>query len=415
MKQPVSGIPGFLRRMLPFFWTNLLRDRVFLSAGSLAFQTILSMVPFLAVTLSVLRVFPFFSALNRDVEAFILQNFVPSSGEQFQRYIGEFIGKTATVPLLGGVLLFSIALSLISTIDHAINGIWKVRASRKPMQAFTLYWTVLTLGPLLMGGSLAASSYIWYRVFTEGPLLELKMRLISFLPFLNSLAAFFLLYVLVPNRRVKLLHALCGAAAAALLFELSKKWFVFYVSRFATFEHIYGALSAVPMLFFWIYLGWLVALTGAELVFSLDAASGGPKRQVTEKTIPGLASLLSVLDALWRAQQQGFPLRSGARRREPALRGSSGERIVEMLLQNGVLHETAEGGLALSIDLSRTTLFELYSIMPRELAACEVRPEIDADAFGALAPVEEKVTACLKERMNMQVASLLQDLLQRRA
>jgi len=271
MNAPSERI-AYLRELLPYFWRNLLGSRIFISAGSLAFQTLLSMVPFLAVALAVLSAFPFFSSLNRSIVDFILQNFVPSSGDGFRHYVEEFVGKTSTVSLLGGILLVVIALSLISTIDHTLNGIWKVRTPRKPMQAFLLYWTVLTLGPLLMGSSLAASSYIWYTVFTEGPLRELKLRLISFLPFVNSLAAFFLLYILVPNRKVRLLHAFSGALFAAVLFELSKKWFVFYVSRFATFEHIYGALSAVPMLFFWVYLAWLVVLTGAELasVVALD-------------------------------------------------------------------------------------------------------------------------------------------------
>ena len=398
-----AGIPAYFGRMAPFFLKNLLADRVFLSAASLAFQTLLSMVPFLAVTLSVLRVFPFFATLKRYIEEFILQNFVPSSGELFQRYFEEFIAKTSSVPLLGGMLLFIIALSLISTIDSIFNGIWQVRAHRKPMQAFTLYWTVLTLGPVLIGGSLAASSYVWFMVFSEGQLLEMKMRLISFLPFMNSLAAFFLLYVLVPNCRVKFLHALSGAAAAALLFELSKKWFVFYVSRFATFEHIYGALSAVPMLFFWIYLGWLVVLTGAELVFTLGAMGKSPTAGTPKKTLQGLASVLSVLGAIRQAQPGGLPLDAGKRSR------ASMERIIDLLLEKGVIHETAKGGLAVSLDLYRTTLFDLYALMPGEPLPDEETADSGETATGALALIEEEATACLKGLMDMPVASLLED------
>ncbi len=123
----------------------------------------------------------------------------------------------------------------------------------------------------MIGSSLAASSYVWYTVFTEGPLLEVKTRLLSYFPFINSILAFFLLYMLVPNRRVRFVHAFSGALLAAVLFELSKRWFAFYITHIATFEHIYGALSVIPMLFFWIYLGWIVVLTGAEFVFCLGA------------------------------------------------------------------------------------------------------------------------------------------------
>jgi len=410
MKQPPysgifspAGIPAYIGRMAPFFLKNLLADRVFFSAASLAFQTLLSMVPFLAVTLSVLRVFPFFATLKRYIEEFILQNFVPSSGELFQGYFEEFIAKTSSVPLLGGMLLFIIALSLISTIDSIFNDIWQVRAPRKPIQAFTLYWTVLTLGPVLIGGSLAASSYVWFTVFTDGPLLEMKMRLISFLPFMNSLAAFFLLYVLVPNCRVKFLHALSGAAAAALLFELSKKWFVFYVSRFATFEHIYGALSAVPMLFFWIYLAWLVVLTGAELVFTLGAMGKGPPAGTPKKMLQGLAQVLSMLGSIRQAQQGVLPLNAGKRSR------AARERIIDLLLEKGVIHETAKGGLAVSLDLNRTTLFDLYALMSGEPVPDELPADSCETASGALALIEEEVRVCLKGLMDMPVASLLED------
>ena len=255
----------YVRVFVPFFWKNFSHDRIFLGAGSLAFQTLLSIVPVLAVILSILNVFVIFAPFKRSLEDFLVQNFMPGSGAVLNRYLSDFVGQTASVPLLGGVFLFIIALSLISTVDHTLNEIWEVHAPRKTLQGFTLYWTVLTLGPVLIGSSIAASSYVWYTVFTEGPLLELKTRLLSYIPVINSVFAFFLLYMLVPNRRVRFVHAFSGALLAALLLELSKKWFAFYVAHFATFEHIYGALSVIPMLFFWIYLGWVVAVSYTHL------------------------------------------------------------------------------------------------------------------------------------------------------
>ncbi|ACD90571.1 MAG: YihY family inner membrane protein [Chlorobium limicola] len=404
-----AGLQEYFRKLMPFFLKNLRHDKIFLSAGSLAFQTLLSIVPFLAVTLSVLRIFSFFASLNRYLEEFIFQNFIPSAGEDLRIHFEAFIGKTSTVPLIGGLLLFIIALSLISTIDRTLNDIWKVRAPRKPIQAFTLYWTVLTLGPVLIGSSLGASSYVWYTVFTEGPLLELKIRLISFLPFVNSLLSFLLLYMLVPNRRVKLPHAFSGAVAAALLFELSKKWFVFYVSRFATFEHIYGAISAVPLLFFWIYIGWLVVLTGAELVFSIGNVLSSSVEPVPKRLLPGLTQLFSVLGTIWRAQQDGSPVHIGTRVVRGALSATAADRIVDLLLQKGVVHETSGGELVVSADLYQMTLFDLYGLIPWELAVHEDLEGYDDDGSETFASLEKDVTVCLKETMAVPVALLLQD------
>ncbi len=237
----------------------------------------------------------------------------------------------------------------------------------------------------------------------------MKIRLISFLPFVNSLLAFLLLYMLVPNRRVKLLHAFSGAVAAALLFELSKKWFVFYVSRFATFEHIYGAISAVPLLFFWIYIGWLVVLTGAELVFSIGNVLMPSVEFVPKRLFPGLAPLFSVLATIWRAQQAGLPVHTGSRVVRGSLSAIAADRIVDLLLLKGVVHETSGGELVVSADLYRMTLFDLYSLIPWEFAVHEDFDGYDDDGSETFASLEKDVTVCLKEKMALPVALLLQD------
>ncbi len=127
----LSALLSYLRSFLPFMWKNFMQDRVLLSAGSLAFQTLLSLIPLMAVVLSVLSVSPVFETFKRYVDDFLFQNFVPASGSMIREYFWEFIGNTATVPTVGGIFLLIIALFLISTIDHTINQIWDVRAPRK--------------------------------------------------------------------------------------------------------------------------------------------------------------------------------------------------------------------------------------------------------------------------------------------
>gem|GEM_PF-6583330 len=188
------SISGGLRnvvKFLTFLWKNFMQDRVLLSAGSLAFQTLLSLVPLLAVILSVLRVSPVFDSFRLYVEEFIFENFVPASGEIARDYLWQFIDKASSVPTIGGIFLFVIALFLISTIDHTINQIWEILAPRKFFEGFTLYWTVLTLGPIFIGTSLVATSYVWYHFFMHGPLADMQTRILLTLPVLNSFLAFF--------------------------------------------------------------------------------------------------------------------------------------------------------------------------------------------------------------------------------
>ncbi len=401
----------YLRAFVPFFWKNFIHDRIFLGAGSLAFQTLLSIVPILAIILSILNVFVVFAPFRRSLEDFLVQNFTPGAGTVLNNYLTDFIGKTSSVPILGGVFLFIIALFLISTVDHTLNEIWEVHAPRKALQGFTLYWTVLTLGPVLIGSSLAASSYVWYTVFTDGPLLEMKTSLLSFFPFINSIFAFFLLYMLVPNRRVRFVHAFSGALLAAVLFELSKRWFAFYITHVATFEHIYGALSVIPMLFFWVYLGWIVVLTGAEFVFCLGALK--PAGQVAELFNPlrGVPEILSVLAHIWSGQKSGNAMNmKKILKVVQGLTPSGVRKIVDILLQNNLVHVTVNGDLAVSRDLYLLTLYDLYTIIPAGFWSDENGSLISGGNSVHLETISRGVTECLKSSMDRPLAPLLEDI-----
>ena len=405
-----AGATHHLRAFVPFFWKNFLHDKIFLGAGSLAFETLLSIVPMLAIILSILNVFVVFAPFKRSIEDFLVQNFMPGAGMVLNNYLADFIGKTSSVPILGGVFLFIIALFLISTVDHTLNEIWEVHAPRKALQGFTLYWTVLTLGPVLIGSSLAASSYVWYTVFTAGPLLEMKTSFLSFFPFINSIVAFFLLYMLVPNRRVRFVHAFSGALLAAVLFELSKRWFAFYITHFATFEHIYGALSVIPMLFFWIYLGWIVVLTGAEFVFCLGALK--PEGMVAEPFNPirGVPEVLSVLALIWSGQKSGNAM--DMKKILKVVHGitpSGVRKIVDILLLSDLVHLTVNGALAVSRDLYVLTLYDLYAIIPSGFWSDENGSLISGGNSVHLGTISRGVTECLKNRMNLPLAPLLED------
>ncbi|NTU97183.1 MAG: YihY family inner membrane protein [Chlorobiaceae bacterium] len=407
-----SDAANYLRAFAPYFWKNLTHDRIFLSAGSLAFQTFLSIVPILTVILSILNVFSVFAPLKSYINDYLVQNFMPGSGVVLNSYLTDFVGKTSSVPLIGGLFLVIIALFLISTVDHVVNEIWEVHAPRKVLQGFTLYWTVLTLGPILIASSLAASSYVWFLVFTEGPLLAFKARLLSLVPFFNSILAFFLLYMLVPNCRVRFRHAFSGALFAAVLFELSKKWFAFYVAHLATFQHIYGALSLIPMFFFWIYLGWVVVLTGAEFVFCLGALKPVGENGDDHHPLRQVYAVLPVLASIWNAQQEGRPvsmrkLVKGSLNLKPAFL----RKIVDLLLREKLLHATANGDLAVSRDLHNITLYDLYRVLPPGvISGDEIRPLDSAGKSVHFDTIEKSVSACMKSGMGVTLASLVEEI-----
>lgn len=210
--------------------------------------------------------FPVFEGISHQIQDFAFENFVPAAGDAVKEALNTFISNTSGMSAVGGAFVFITAMLLISTIDKNLNFIWRVQRKRRLVYSFSMYWMVLTLGPIFIGSSLALSSYITSeRMISQ----EVVSGIYRVLPIMLSILAFVGLYILVPNIKVKIRHALTGAIVSGLLFELSKKAFAMYITAFPSYELIYGALAAIPILFVWIYLCWFIVLIGAEVTASL--------------------------------------------------------------------------------------------------------------------------------------------------
>ena len=263
-----------VKNMLKQLAANCKNDQISITAGHLAYVTLLSLVPFIAVTFTMLSAFPAFKGIRIQVEDFIFNNFVPASGEIVQKYIGEFVANASQMTAISLVFLVLVALLLISNIDKTLNRIWKTQSHRRGIISFSIYWMVLTLGPILIGLSLIITSYlVTLEVFDNEYTRGFKSILLSLAPFITSVAAFVIIYMVVPNKVVKFKHAAIGGFIAALLFEFSKAGFAAYVTHFPSYQAIYGAMAAMPILFVWVYLSWVVVLIGAECVVLAESIS----------------------------------------------------------------------------------------------------------------------------------------------
>ncbi|MGF1732698.1 virulence factor BrkB family protein [Photobacterium kasasachensis] len=245
-------------------------DRLTVAAGSMAYVTLLSLVPLLTVVLSALSSFPVFAGLGEVLQNFVIENFVPAAGEVVKQYLNEFVANAGKMTAVGVAALFVVALMLISSIDKSLNYIWRVHEKRRPVISFSIYWMVLTLGPILVGTSIAVSSYLGSLNLLDSEAVSgVFQQALRGLPVIMSSCAFLGLYLLVPNTKVRFNHALIGALIASMLFELSKKGFALYITNFPSYQVIYGALAVIPILFVWVYLCWCIVLLGAEITASL--------------------------------------------------------------------------------------------------------------------------------------------------
>ena len=243
-------------------------DRLLRHAAALSFSSLLALAPMAAIGFAVLSTFASFEQLGVELETFIYQYLVPAAGEDLRQYIDQFAGQFGKLTLFGSTVFLLTAPLLLFSIEESFNDIWRVHKGRSLVSRLTVYWALITLGPLLMGASLTLSTYfLSLKLLNDGALFS-QVRSIGVwaLPFMLQLVAFLLLYLVMPNVTVKLRHAFIGALVASSLFELTKKGFALYVVNFKSYEIVYGALATLPIFLLWIYLSWVIALIGAEVV-----------------------------------------------------------------------------------------------------------------------------------------------------
>lgn len=243
-------------------------DRLGMTAGSLTFTTLMALVPLLTVGLAIFTAFPMFSAFQVAVEKYFLQNLVPDAiAKPLLRALTQFATKASRIGIIGVVVLGLSAFALMMTIDRTINQIFRVRRPRSWAQRLLLYWGALTLGPLLLGGSLylatsaltISSGWVGLSWGSSGPLSDL----VQFILLAACVAG---LYKFVPHTAVSGWHAWWAGLAVSGLLELAKSGLAWYVKTVPTISGIYGAFSVVPILLLWIYTLWVVVLVGAEWV-----------------------------------------------------------------------------------------------------------------------------------------------------
>ena len=136
---------------LKLLWTRIDEDNMTTLAGNLAYVSLLSLVPFVAVIFALFAAFPMFSDVSMQLRHFVFANFIPATGDIIQRYIEQFVANSSKMTAVGACGLIVTALLLMYAIDSALNTIWRSTRTRPKVYSFAVYWMILTLGPLLVG------------------------------------------------------------------------------------------------------------------------------------------------------------------------------------------------------------------------------------------------------------------------
>lgn len=289
------------RQMAAVLLLRFREARLGVSASSLTFTTVLALVPLFTVGLAVFAAFPVFGKFQDTVQRWLVESLVPESiARQVLGYLTQFARKASRLGTVGLVALVLSALALMVTIERTLGQIWMVRQQRRLAQRVLLYWAAITLGPLLLGASVAITSYV---VTASRDVLPGGTRwLLDGFEFVLLVLCVSGLYFYVPFARVRWRHALTAGLMAALALELAKQLLAVYLTQIPTYSAIYGAFAALPILLVWIFVAWVVVLLGAVVAASLPEM-GRQRLRRPEGAGWALNWSLEVLAALQHARQ----------------------------------------------------------------------------------------------------------------
>jgi membrane protein len=242
-------------------------DRLALTASSLTFTTVISLVPLVTVTLAVFSAFPMFAKLQDTLQSYFLQTLVPDNiARPVLGAITQFSTRASRLGIVGLIALVVSALAMMLTIDRALNAIWRVRRPRRMAQRVLVYWGAVTLGPLIFAVSLTATSYAVSA--SRGLLADMPSGvgvLVGAIEFVVHAVGVAALFHFVPNTYVRWRHALLGGVFVAVFMAGGKRALTYYFGAVPTYSVIYGAFATVPLFLVWIYLSWVVVLLGAVI------------------------------------------------------------------------------------------------------------------------------------------------------
>jgi membrane protein len=249
---------------------DFIENLVKLQAMALAFKTLLSIAPLLAVIFSILKGF----GVHNRIEPVLAEALAPlgERGQEVTSHLIGFVDKMSAGALgsVGVVTLFITVLSLMSTIEQAFNTIWRVRFPRKLARRFSDYLSVLLVGPVLVFAALTITATLQSNSFVRTllalePFGTVMLIMLRIVPYVTLWGAFTFSYLFIPNTRVRLRSALIGGLVAAILWQTVGWGFATFVASSTRYYAIYSSFAILLLFLLWLYVGWVIVLLGAQV------------------------------------------------------------------------------------------------------------------------------------------------------
>jgi membrane protein len=418
-----SGAVGGLQRRLSAVWTfscyalhRFSRDGCFAASGALSYTTLVSLVPLGVIALGILSAFPNFADMRQELLDLVFRNFVPQISAQAAWWFQYFAGSAAQATAIGIVGIAGTGVLLLVTVEDQLNALWRVTTARPWSQRVLAYWTLITLGPLLMGMSLTLSTYLDTAARRAGfdPVAIYQFAsgwphwLARAIPFVLELIACTLLYCIIPNCAVRWRDGLAGAAVAAIAIEILKVGFGIYIGAMSSYQTVYGAIAAIPIFLLWMYVTWMAVLLGAVVAANLPTWRIDERLAHLSTGGVRLGFSLALIAALSRAQRRGFTARTVTLASELGVATSVIDEHLQQLTRAGFVAPTQAGAWVLAWNPETATLHDLYEALSLPLAG-RWRDQPVAPWQVQVAPAMERIVKAEGVAMRVTLAALLAD------
>ena len=242
-------------------------EHLTIQASSLSFYTIFSIVPIILIVLSLLASNPMFSEYYQKIESFILSNILPTNQEIIKQYINSFLENSKSMGIMGGIYIFVTSILFFQNFETIMKNIFHSQ-KRDFFNKVTVYWTTMTLFPILFSFSIYLSVKI--QNLLNSSTYTQNIDFLALVPFFTIFAMFWLAYNLGANKNLDFKALFISSFVSATIFSIAKSLFVYYVVYNKTYDSLYGSFSVILFAFVWIYVSWIIFLSGAYLCEFLD-------------------------------------------------------------------------------------------------------------------------------------------------
>lgn len=396
-------------QFLRFLVRHFFQDNCQQKAASLTYTTMLSIVPMLTVLLMILSSVPALSSVRAQIYEVIYSNLLPQSSLQVSKYINSFAEKSSNLTIIGAMILLVTTIMTLTTIERAFNQIWQVEDRSGGLKSILRYWTIVTLGPLVLGTAFLASSAVQSFSLLNRQINGYGIDWGFWIQLVSTgvtVAGFTAMYWFIPKAKVPFKNAAIAGIFVAIIFELLKHVFGTVMSNFTSYEAIYGAFAALPIFLLWIFLSWNLILLGVEISYTLTIFA-------TKEVYPRhpLLSLLDMLNLVYSHHLEGDAVS------EQDLRNVLGRKelpkwytYINYLQDSNLITLTEKDEYVLKKDLNRMTLWDFYRTLPYPLP---IKDELDEMKRGSQYPwlsllVNRFVNteACAKQQLDLSLATI---------